>query len=669
MRKLYSVLFSIVFVTNSFAQVPTNGLVSEWLFDNSSITNGSNSLLAILGGSPTAAFATDRLGNPNSAINVNPGGFINFAGDEFDAYTTGANAQFSFSFWIKLDAFDNAYRCIFAKATFESVCQIPGRQFAVLINPSRKLQFQGFGTLTGGNQIRVDGDQTLAIGTWHHVVISVDVATWIASLPGSTGVKMYLDGVLQNNTVSEFQGQSLSATGMQNGPAHFGFGTYLNTAGASCAATQDIDAHFDDFRIYDRILTPQEVEELQFDGCDEIVVTQPLQEIATCNTTADLSFQTNAIATVQWQKLNTNGSWLDVNLPEVGTDFTLSLTGSERGVYRAEITNGCGSVTYTEGVAAAIQGPVFRDSQHVAPEYYLCSGTTDIELAANAVGEGITYQWYVQDGFNWLPISGADQSTYTANAGNYQVQIFACGSNLTSATKFVITALNNTVTVAGFVPGSGTICLGQTVGIILQTNTSSTFEWTPVEGTLNGATLSVSPTETTTYNITATSWQGCPATTTATVTVNDPTTEITENNGVLELSGGPFTQIQWYWNGNVIPGAGFDTYTPTADGSYWATVQLNGCSYTATAYNYTGIATGIVDGAANGLKVYPNPFNAEFIIETTELTSVSVMNAMGEVVLTQTVKGRTSIDASNLSTGIYFVREETSGAVMKLVKN
>jgi hypothetical protein len=67
--------------------------------------------------------------------------------------------------------------------------------------------------------------------------------------------------------------------------------------------------------------------------------------------------------------------------------------------------------------------------------------------------------------------------------------------------------------------------------------------------------------------------------------------------------------------------------------------------------------------------VYPNPFNAEFIIETTELTSISVMNAIGEVVLSRTVNGRTSIDATTLSAGIYFVRGETSGAVMKLVKN
>jgi len=45
------------------------------------------------------------------------------------------------------------------------------------------------------------------------------------------------------------------------------------------------------------------------------------------------------------------------------------------------------------------------------------------------------------------------------------------------------------------------------------------------------------------------------------------------------------------------------------------------------------------------------------------------MNAMGQVVLSRTINGRTSIDAATLPTGIYFVREETFGVVMKLVKN
>lgn len=143
----------------------------------------------------------------------------------------------------------------------------------------------------------------------------------------------------------------------------------------------------------------------------------------------------------------------------------------------------------------------------------------------------------------------------------------------------------------------------------------------------------------------------------------------------------------WQINGNTYPGMGVSAYTLVMTDANGCTETLNfsvnlspnpsvftsslptaPCQTTASV-EVTLVPVGISEGDKNGLAIYPNPFNSEFIIETTELTAVSVMNAMGEVVLSRTVNGRTSIDATNLSAGVYFVREETSGAVMKLVKN
>lgn len=344
MRKLYSVLLSFLFITSAFAQAPTNGLVSEWLFNDGAITNGSNSLLAILGGSPTAAFANDRFGNPNSAVNVNPGGFINFAGDEFDTYTTGANATFTYSFWIKLDAFDNAYRCIMAKASFESLCQIPGRQYAILVTPTGKLQLQAFGSLTAGHA-RVDGNTTLTVGTWHHIVISVDMATLLASLPATTGLTMYVDGVLQTNTVSEISGNGILPSGIQDGPAHLGFGTYLNTAGSICAGTQNIDAHFDDFRIYDRTVDATEVDALMEDGCD-------VAEFATIDLDIDCSGPT--LVTVMLDRVvpEVSMEFFDGNNWNLVTGILLNSDGiinpvNQAGLYRVKAVLDCGANLYS----------------------------------------------------------------------------------------------------------------------------------------------------------------------------------------------------------------------------------------------------------------------------------------------------------------------------------
>lgn len=535
MRKLYSVLFSFIFITSSFAQVPTNGLVSEWLFDNGSITNGSNSLLAILGGG--AAAAPDRQNIANNAVNIDPGGFINFAGDEFDSYITGANATFALSFWIKLDAFDNNYRCIMAKASFESLCQIPGRQYAILVTPTGKLQLQAFGSLTGGHA-RVDGNTTLTVGDWHHIAISVDMGTLLASLPATTGLTMYVDGVLQTNTVSEISGNGILPSGIQDGPAHLGFGTYLNTAGAICAGTQNIDAHFDDFRIYDRTLDANEVEALFTDGCDPAIIIAQPQPAAICSGLATLAVtaQIGTVSEIRWERFDGN-NWVDFGTSAPGPSDDIPIGNVAAGLIRAKLISPCGVVTYSDEVLVTIGGPAFTDSPSGSSQnVYLCPQIGSLELHSNAVGESITYQWQERIGGVWTDINGATDPTYTTTAaGEFNVNVTACGITETYVPYNVIQGQNNTVNVIAFTPGTGTICLGQTVGMVLQFSTNSTFEWTPAEGSANGSTIGVSPTETTTYNITATSWQGCPATTTATVTVTDPTTDITESNGVLEL--------------------------------------------------------------------------------------------------------------------------------------
>ncbi len=142
-----------------------------------------------------------------------------------------------------------------------------------------------------------------------------------------------------------------------------------------------------------------------------------------------------------------------------------------------------------------------------------------------------------------------------------------------------------------------------------------------------------------------------------------------------DYSGAPYFENlnhQWILDGTAIPGATALTYTPLVSGDYAVEVSFVDfpCAPHTTASQYIEvIVTGVDENGASRLSIYPNPFNTEFVIETTALTTISVMNAMGQVVLSRTINGRTSIDAATLPTGIYFVREETSGAVMKLVKN
>jgi len=66
----------------------------------------------------------------------------------------------------------------------------------------------------------------------------------------------------------------------------------------------------------------------------------------------------------------------------------------------------------------------------------------------------------------------------------------------------------------------------------------------------------------------------------------------------------------------------------------------------------SGIKTNV---AQNNISVYPNPAQNNFTIEVSgnEKQILHVIDVTGKIVLTQTINGKTTIDASTLAQGIY----------------
>jgi hypothetical protein len=659
MRKLYSVLLSFIFISSSFAQIPSVGLLGEWTFTNGQLLDAFNTYPAVA--QPGAVTTSDRFGNTNCAYDLPPAAFLTF-GDVFDGNTNGTN-NFSFSYWVKFDQINNTYRYMLGKAGFPTLCGADARQFAFLIDGSNRVEAILFGALTGGH-IRYASSGTISANQWIHIAFVVNVSQLISS--NLAGMKIYINGALQTTTITETSGGGLSGNGMDNGTAEMSAARYAGPGGVQCGTTQYMDGQFDDLRVYNRQLTQQEVTQLyEHVPCAQTAITQQLPSaVAFCSgSSAQLSIGlSDPNATSGWQVF-TGGNWayLGVQTGEV----------TAAGNYRVEIVSPCGAYGYSDVCTVTVDAPAFTETPATNPQNaYICPGETGVVLEANGTGEGITYQWREQIGGIWNNISGEDQATYTATAlGTYDVVLFACGMSATSVPFNVANSPTTpSISVTVYDPSS-TICAGQSVRLfsISGGGGGSIVVWEP--GGVVDANPTFYPTETTTYTGTVTTPYGCTASTTATVTVYGFQPTITNNAGTLEVSGGPYTNISWFLAGSPISGANSSTYTPVEDGSYTVWINENGCPNTSDPYAYTGVPTGIDGVVASGLKVYPNPFNTEFVIETTELTTISIMNAMGEVVLTRTINGRTSIDATTLSAGIYFVREETSGAVMKLVKN
>ncbi|MFK7948055.1 MAG: lamin tail domain-containing protein [Saprospiraceae bacterium] len=75
---------------------------------------------------------------------------------------------------------------------------------------------------------------------------------------------------------------------------------------------------------------------------------------------------------------------------------------------------------------------------------------------------------------------------------------------------------------------------------------------------------------------------------------------------------------------------------------------------------------------AESIRMYPNPMNEVFVIETTEnIETVRITNALGQVVKTlNNVNGTTQVDVTNLAQGMYFVTftSEENSFTQQIVK-
>jgi hypothetical protein len=219
---------------------------------------------------------------------------------------------------------------------------------------------------------------------------------------------------------------------------------------------------------------------------------------------------------------------------------------------------------------------------------------------------------------------------------------------------------------------SGTICAG------------NTFTFMPsgaVSYTLEGGSIYVSPTVTTSYSITGSNLLGCQSVspTIATVTVI-PAAPVIITGASTVCSGQSVTLTvtgadSYLWNtGNIGPII-FVTPVTTTVYSTVGTSVSNGCSVLAQLNMVVEPCTGINAHKTNlkDLTVYPNPTNGSIYIElTTDLEkNILIYDLAGKLVLEMyTSDSKQNISLQHLPAGLYFVRVKIGDAsrTLKIIK-
>jgi surface protein len=214
-----------------------------------------------------------------------------------------------------------------------------------------------------------------------------------------------------------------------------------------------------------------------------------------------------------------------------------------------------------------------------------------------------------------------------------------------------------------------TICIGQS------------FTMTPGGAdtyTYSSGDAVVTPTANATYTVYGTAANGCDNFATSSVTVNAlPTIIATTNNTLLCVGqtatltvSGTATSYTWSTTENT----NYIAVTPTVQTTYTVDgTDANGCSNTTTITQDASLCTGIVTLLNNNISsnVYPNPSNGLLIVQLTTVAKVTLTNALGQVLISETFEaGKHSLDFTNESTGVYFVKviENNKQQIIKVIK-
>ncbi len=146
------------------------------------------------------------------------------------------------------------------------------------------------------------------------------------------------------------------------------------------------------------------------------------------------------------------------------------------------------------------------------------------------------------------------------------------------------------------------------------------------------------------------------------VSPSPPKPQLSKINNTLISS--PAFSYQWYDDTTLINGAVSQTFNPSKTGSYKVkNTNINGCSTFSDFYGYTaGIK---INSWTTKIKISPNPFHDQLILEITDLKKpviIILYDMQGKLILEEknVLKATVKLNTSNLSTGMYLL-EITDG--------
>jgi PKD repeat protein len=246
---------------------------------------------------------------------------------------------------------------------------------------------------------------------------------------------------------------------------------------------------------------------------------------------------------------------------------------------------------------------------------------------------------------------------------------------------FKLTCFNAALPTAAFI-APDSICPGACVDFVNQSQNGTSYLWT-FQGASISSSTDVNPTAVCyanpgTYAVTlvAINANGTNSATSYITVYPSPPPQGIQQSGDTLIANQGAVGYQWYYNGNIIPGATGYFHIAQANGNYnVVATDANGCEVEAAIFDVLVWMSDIVLG--HDFLIYPNPAGYELTIacrvqavsndDLCSVEGINLYNALGQKVICSGIyhsSGAVSLDISMLEPGVYFVEVELSGQVV-----